>query len=458
MKNRMSINSNNAIGIINNGSMKLRNQDLIFYGVILKILFDYSYAVPLQSSFATNMFIYDVNYVKLAFSYIITFIQFYYLPNKDDSSSAFVVILLMYVILPINTMYALKDENSLFYLLISFLFVIFEYIVFKIKIKKVYRFNFSKQIEVFLYILTIYIYCQLFLIKGIPSFEAFNLFNIYDFRQKNPMNFNKYLYYLIVSQAYFVNQIFVAISYLRKNYIKLLMFLALQLLLFMWFGHKYMLFSSIVLLMACYVSKFEQKQKKIVRLFFLFILLTIIVKFIFNINRIVNMYFSLFVSRALFMPAALKFNYYEFFSINENIGLWGTILAPLLNAAGFKPFYHPDPVTKVIGAIYAGGSNANTGLWGAEIMHFGLIGVFVSFFCLLAFVYVIKISERRNGTRFTFIVAFTSVLNLNESGISQMFTISPLLFTLIFLSIYSFKYKHQKNNEKCYSCKICSFD
>lgn len=429
---------------------------IMTFGVLFKFILDYAYAVPLQINFSGEMFELNITYFKLFMSYIITFIQFYFLPKKNDSVCVFILIILMYIMVPVSTIYSLKNESTVFYFLTSVLFILFEIISNNINIPKnsFTTYKISGFIEFFLYFVTFLVYLYMFILKGIPTLEAFNLYNIYQLRKINALLNNKYLYYFIGYQAYTINPILITINYINKQYIKMFIITVLQIFLFLWLGHKYMLFILFVLYTICLLSKYRHKQKIIVSLFSFSVLWIALIKTVFLNNRSIDMLFSMFIRRALFVPAVLKFNYYDFFIRNDTMGLWGTIIAPLFGAACFRPPYYPVPVTKVIGEIYAGGSNANTGLWAAEIMHFGLTGVFVTFFCLLVFIYVIKISEKRNGTKFTFIVGFTSVMGLNDAGIINIFTISPILFTLIFLSIYSFKYKPHENNKRCCSYRV----
>ena len=422
---------------------------MLIIGILYKLLLDYAYLCPLQLNFASEMYKYDLTYMKLIFSYIVVALQFYLLPKKKDSISVFMLILLMYIMVPLGTVYSFKNESSIFYFFTSVLFVFSEIFSAKIKIININNtYKISKYCEYFLYFITFLTYMQLFILKGFPTFEAFNLFNIYAIREQNALIGNKYLYYFVRYQAYAVNPILITINYLNRQKTKLFIIIVLQIFLFLWLGHKYYLFILFVHFIICFLSKYKNKQKIISSLLTFFIFGIILLKSIYINNRYIRMLFSLFIRRAFFDPAILKFNYYEFFCKNDVVGLWGTIIAPLYAAAGFLPPYYPVPFTKIIGEIYVGGSNANTGLWGVEMAHFGLGGLFVAFFSLLIFIYIIKVSENRNGTQFTLIAAFTSVMNLNEGGIIQIFEISPLFFTLIFLSIYTFKYKHKKIHEK----------
>lgn len=435
---------------------KLNNSTVIIttIGILFKAILDYAYVFPLQIDPFGEMFKIDIIYFKVSISYIITFLQFYFLPRKSDSVSTFVLIMLMYIMVPVSTIYSLKNENSFFYLSISILFILFELISSKMKILKNNgtTYEISNYINLFLYFITILVYFQLFIIRGIPTLDVLHNDNIYQLREHNALINNRYLYYFVNFQAYSINPIFIAINYLNKHNIKVYIYIILQSFLFLWLGHKYMFYVLFTLYAVCLLSKYKQKQKIVAYLLILFVFGVALARNFFIGNRSIQLLFSYFVNRALFVPAVLKFNYYDFFIKMKNVsmGLWGTIIAPFLYAAGYRPPYHPVAYTKVIGDIYAPGSNANTGLWAAEIAHFGLTGVFVTFFCLIVFIYVIKISEKRNGIRFTFIVSFTSVMGLNDAGIINILTISPISFTLIFLSIYTFKQESIKGKKTFY--------
>lgn len=425
-----------------NCDVVIDNNKLIVVALLFKILLDYTYIILFQEYFSTGAHTENLNIVKMFISYLITVIQFYSVPRIDNSSRICIVIMLFYIMLPLGTVYACKNENTFFYMLISLLFIFYEYFSCNIKVNNSIDFGISSVVVLILYIITILVYTIMFLLKGLPTLDAFNLSNIYELREENALIGNKYLYYFVRYQAITINPIFIILSYLKNKKISLMFFILLQTFLFLWLGHKSMFFLIFALVILLYISKYKNVSEIIGVFFLLFTFILLLYVAIDSNNSFINMVISLYVRRALFVPAVLKFNYFEYFIENPTVGFWGTIVAPLLSAAGFTNPYPTISVAKEIGYIYAKGSHANTGLWAAEIAHFGIIGVFVTFICLFIFDYLMKLSDIKNGKRFTIIVLFSTIIGFNNGSILDMFSISSTAFSLLFLLFFTYNKPH----------------
>ena len=439
---KMSSYYTNSFEIIDvnqiNKPAKITNNNLVILAILFKMLLDYAYILLFQTYFSLDVNTGSINSEKLIISYLVTLVQFYAVPKIDNSPRICIVILLFYIMVPISTVYALKNENTFFYLLISFLFICYENFSYNIKIKNSVDFSFSSLIILIFFVITIIVYVKMFLLRGLPTLDAFNLANIYEIREENALIANKYLYYFVRYQTFIINPISIVLCYLKNKKVGLVFFIFLQVLLFLWLGHKSAFFLVFALIIILFLSKHKNMSEAIGTLFLLFTFLLLLFVSINPNNSFINMVLSLYVRRALFVPAVLKFNYFEYFLDNPTIGFWGTIVAPLLTAAGFTNPYPTIPVAKEIGYIYTGGSYANTGLWAAEIAHFGIIGVFVTFLCLVTFDYLMKLSDIKNGKKFTIVVLFSTIIGFNNGSILDMFSISSTALSLLFLFFFTY--------------------
>ena len=90
-------------------------------------------------------------------------------------------------------------------------------------------------------------------------------------------------------------------------------------------------------------------------------------------------------------------------------------------------------------AIYENGSNANTGIFGKELAHFGYAGIVVAALCLLLFLLCVKSSEEKNGREFTCGLSLYLVIGFADAGSIAIISFSPLFWVALLLVFFDFK-------------------
>ena len=175
-----------------------------------------------------------------------------------------------------------------------------------------------------------------------------------------------------------------------------------------------------------------------------------------DISRAIVYSFGLLVRRNIFVPAYLKTCYYDFFVVQGKpiIGLFSTIFAPILFWIGVEyPYSTEGSFTQAVGMIYANDSNANTGIFGREVAHFGYFGIIVAAICFIIILSAIKSSEKRNGRSFVLCFTIYNMLLLNNSGSIEIISFSPLLIMVLILWTYDLnKSKNAENQIDKFSC------
>ena len=185
-------------------SIQSGKTELIFF-ILYKLLIDFSYITIIRDNYNEyNQFITDFSLIKyiIAFVFLITL----YLLNIKAllSVSKMIVklfLLLMYV--PISTVYACKNDSTVFFMTITAGFFIFimtaSFMIRNIKIKK------EKKNDSFIELATNLLYYGFIAItvilvlsciyfNGLPSLTALNLRDVYEVRQA--FYLPRYLYYL----------------------------------------------------------------------------------------------------------------------------------------------------------------------------------------------------------------------------------------------------------------------
>ena len=178
-------------------------------------------------------------------------------------------------------------------------------------------------------------------------------------------------------------------------YNQIIILLCIQLLFFLWLGHKTTLFSVLLLMGSYHIATVDKKELFISKVTVSLVALVSLLEansvyFPQNISNIIHWTYSLLIRRSLFTPAFLKFSYYDFFVIQDNpkVGLFGTFIAPILTRLGITQPYGSTPYTAIIGARYTNAGFANTGVWGMELAHFGIFGIlFATVFLILMLLY-----------------------------------------------------------------------
>ena len=167
------------------------------------------------------------------------------------ASTFFLYLILVTQIVPITTIYALSNENSLFYNLtcLSYLVTIFIVNYIKPPFQIIAGKWFSLCFVGMLLLLCLYMVLATFQQRGWPSLTALSLYDIYKFRRALPAS-DKLLGYAMRFSMQLILPVFVTISFLKKKYKYSLLFLSIIALMFLYTGNKTFMF-SIPLVLVC---------------------------------------------------------------------------------------------------------------------------------------------------------------------------------------------------------------
>ncbi|EOJ4528150.1 hypothetical protein ACKKL3_004368, partial [Shigella flexneri] len=157
---------------------------------------------------------------------------------------------------------------------------------------------------------------------------------------------------------------------IEKKYIRVVFFAAIDILVYLYSGHKSYLFSiPLVLILVLWSKrkKFVLEFSKIFSIGFSFLVLSAFY------NEIAFKIYSLIGRRVMIVSANNKFKYYDFFSSNPKIGIYGIFPQWLIESQ--SPY--KNDIGHIISEIYyqKPDMNSNTGFLAEGFMRFGILGI-----------------------------------------------------------------------------------
>lgn len=418
-----------------------RNKNDIFYLLILltfRGVLDWSYNILGKVQFDVEFDI-RLNLLKCIFSYIA--LVFLAAPTYGSKKLSFLFyrMILLFTIAPLSCVYAWRNENSVFFVLVVLTFFIAEYIVLRTKyisqsVSRIHLRNkqSSKLVcscSVLLSLITLFL---MYGTNGIPSLSTVLLDTVYEVRSN--FSVSTYLTYLLFVTSLVLVPFGLADAYTRKKPVLLVFYFLTQIVLFLWTGNKAWLFSLLLFIGIIVILKL----KKGFNLFFLGVCAITAVGCLTNQTDIGIGIFSLINRRVLLDPAALKFFYYDYFIVNDHstIGFAGTLLAPIVN------FLHPTgslpDYAYTISSIYTDSpSNAVTGLYGGDFAHFGVFSFILVPIALVFFSFLVEVSNKRSGSMFTILLFSFLAYFFNDQKIVPYFLDFRGIILIFIVLLYS---------------------
>lgn len=420
----------------------------ISYRVVLDLLYC-AFIVPVYGYDLFDLQFNPLKYIESLFWYGILFLI---IKREEHSVSSFFLNLQFLVMLaPMLSYYALADQPALFMRVICICFLFQIFFLQNIKNFKLpyFKGNF------FILIMALSFFCALVIIislayNGLPSLKAFNFNDIYELRAtaRTPALFGYFINWVCKITIPFL--LTFSLYYQRK---KLFIFsIVVQLLMFMTYAHKTFLLILPAMIVIYYVV---EKNKINLRLYQCLPVVLVAAFLLYIINNDWIMAPSVLVRRFLFVPAQLKFQYYDFFLNHPKVyfadGLIGTLFSiespygmNVPNVIAF--FYH--------GRIYG----ANTGYWGDAYANLGIAGV-VIFSIVLAFIVKLIESITTNIPKAIVLPSLMFIfLNLNDQALLTTLLTGGLWLLIVLLYLFdSYLYFQKEENSSAALAKKCKY-
>lgn len=398
--------------------------------LIYKLVLDFVYVVFVHKLYAYSNFTMDFNFTKYIVSFILLLVIYLFLP-KDSSKTSSIIILLhfMIMVMPMITLYAMKNESTIYLYMVALCFIIECIIVRLVPDIKVIKIKQSKYIFYFLVVsITAFVYSSMIYSNGLPSLKALNVLNAYDVRGgvKYPFLMN----YLVGWQAKTINPIMIATSYKNKKNKTMIIFIVLQLTLYLITGNRSFLFTPIAILIVMYIFRYK----------YIMNLITITASagclgayLTYLIGKSLTLT-SLFVRRFLFVPAQIKFFFYDFISKNKFLHFSEGIIGKIIKSE----YPYDMNFVNLISDIYFKKPNsaANTGYLGSGYANLGFKGILIYTIILTVILILIDSIGRKSDKSMITGIAIFSLLTLNDSDLLTTLLTGGLLFLIVLLYLY----------------------
>lgn len=425
----------------------IHHEKALFWGlaVLYKFSLDIAYvwcAAPLEALVRS----YDPNFVKYMISFVLYLVLFAALPKREQDSIAFVLHLqFAFTVAPMLTLYGLANGSSRYILMVSFCVLLEAYLIFRpLKTTETVRIiGVQNYVTVALGVLALFTAVVPILYNGFAGTKAFNLSYIYEMRA-NAAYPTGYWYLLCWMTKAILPFGFLCFLHLKK-YRWAVLLAAVQVLLYMEIGHKFVLF---ILLPVTIIYYFAQTKHLTKLMYFGLATLLLVTTFAYRLDRFqysssaplfdrVGIIAGALVAvRMLFIPAGIKFSYYECFSTRPKLffsdGQIGNMLGltyPYKLSSGYI-------VNAFSTGSELGASEANTGYLGEAYAQMGFAGMLLMSILFALIFRSLRSYDRKES--FALLTALLSVyiIILNDGALFTILFTGGMLVTYFMIFIY----------------------
>ena len=215
-------------------------------------------------------------------------------------------------------------------------------------------------------IVPLIVFPALFYLNGPPSLVALDLGEVYEVRGTIIYGISV-ITYLTAWQASVINPTLLVAGLYRRQPLVALLGAVLQMVLFLYTGHKSYLF-ALPLVISTYILLSE-------RSFIVGLLKGLIAMVVGSLSLYLVagqvLIPSILIRRFFFVPARVRRAYFMYFSQNPHIKMSGSRLGVFWSAP------YEESLPAIVGSTYFGGSNANIGYLASAFADFGLLGIAV---------------------------------------------------------------------------------
>lgn len=409
--------------------------------ILYKIVLDFTY-ITASEVYSYRGIVLDFNIIKYALSWFYLFLLMSpFLKKKENVSALVLQMLFAILVIPVLTVYAMKNRSDVFVLLVVLCSLIQCLFIDKLSVRAgTIKF---KQGQCFLHLILIFITVitySVLLMKNRLNFASIGFGDImYETRAGVDYGFS-FIAYTSQWQVRVINPYYIIYGMKKKNYSMVGVFCVLQLLLFFILAQKGILFIPL-LTIGTYilVNKFDFRSS-------FFMGLAVLVLGCFSIYKGTSwiMPFAIIPIRLLFDPALIDFMFYEQFSSNlpkllfseSRLGRLFGVEYPYSKGSGWiiNDIYFPDIEAE-----------ANTGYLSYGYADAGFAGMLLVSLLLIFILRVIDMKAEDKMTAFAFCVsAFSS---LSNGGLLAALLTGGILLIVFIAMLDEVVFKKKKRNK-----------
>lgn len=406
--------------------------------LLFKIAMDLGYRELVAWDTETYTLSFSVS--KYIFSFFVLIVLFALIPHFEKKSSSFLLLLFyLFQIIPVTTIYAYGDDNTVFYLSVVFGFLLCVLLV-RTKFTGI-KLQISDKglaiLQIVCLISVLLFFGYLFLQNGIPSLRALNdIYSVYEMRAEGTFQTGKIIGYALSWVVEALLPFYIAKAASEKKYGRIIILLALFLLVYLYSGYKTYLFAIPLLLICAVWSNREGFYWKCyIAACLLFVIMVWFALHESFLQDISGRIFQLIGRRAMLVSANNKFKYYDFFSNHPKMGFYAVFPQWLIPTSGY---YDNVNYTYLISEIYYNKPlmNSNTGFLAEGFMRFGHFGTFFLYILLAAILKGVDHLQERTSYTFAVTLFVYPIFSLSDTQLLTNIVSGEWLILILILLFY----------------------
>ncbi len=340
---------------------------LCLYKVIIEAVYIYRISPLYSYALLTT----NTNINKMVYSWLLFILIFVAQPKNPNKPSTYLFLFMTLIMwIPLISYYWMNDMDSS-YVTCEILCIII--ISFWCRLMRTRRFLIGRSVSYSFFnaIFAIYTLMTVYLIlkRGGIDLRALNFRNVYDIRDEynNLRSIDGYL------MNWSARALFPAMSsymFLRRKKGPLALAFLLQIGLYMSYGHKTFLASTVLMIIVFVLVLKRKAIRKIITIFSV----GNVVAYFLDVLGITIALRVFLPYRTLFVPVKNQFHYFEYFSSHDFLQLSGSALGRLF----FSEYKYDRPIGYIVEAYFRNsGSNGNTGVFSYGFADFGFVGMLI---------------------------------------------------------------------------------
>ncbi len=404
-----------------------------FWRLLYRLVLDFSYIFVISVAYGYYMGLtYNFLPKYYMFSLLITIIVSLCTPSyKNDISSFFINVQLYLFLIPMCSLYGCSGRSTIFLIAVTCAHLL-QCCIITFSLKRIrHTVRYIRKCSNVLFISLTFFICAvvigIIIAGGKPYISAFNLNNIYLIRA-NAVTLNTMMnYFLGWSTKIIVPFLLVYCIYKNKIVFSIIL-ICIQLLFFCIFAQKTYLFTPILIIGVYFFEKYNFLSWGIEKGLSLIVFLSTI---LYLINHEWIWPVSLMVRRVLYVPATLKFAFYQFFSSNQKVHFADGIIGKIFSIISPYGKEIPKVISEYMGVPNA---NCNTGYWGDAYANAGWIGLM--FFSIIIIIFVKLLDQYSSNLNKSVVIASCSywIYSLNDAALlTSLLTGGGFVLLFIFM-------------------------
>lgn len=421
----------------------------MFWFVVFKIILDLTYVLIQADAYGYYGFSFEPNLTRWLFSWILYLIVGAFIASeRTNCCTIFSYTVFMLSLAPVFVYYEYNPEAKFWMLLVQALTLVLMHAIMsllstKVKVRNKKIPYTSKRLSFFVVLVLGAYFIYAFVTHGLPSLSSLSWENVSEIRANSDVSTLMAIVQNLLCRI--VCPIALMLLFKRKKWVGFALVLIIQLYTFAITGFKTYLFIPLVLIGVSILPKINLKRLITYALPGISVLCSLIYVVFGQIYP-----YALINERVLFLPAKIKFAYFDYFSTHDFVYFSQSTIAKLF---GFESNYSQN-IPNLIGEVYFNrpGMWTNTGFMADAYSNLGILGMIIIAILLAVILAWVDTTIECDspdvmlGIQSMFLLYYIS---LNDGSAISVFFSGGMVFAVLLVLFINFNGKVNKRKRKC---------